>query len=105
MPKFGHLGSIEKFEISAFRIAYDAKFCEDEKVNTFSPKMPKFGHLDSKFEKQKLAENFRFPQFGNFGSFRIALQFLRVVLAGFSSLWLVLSRFCWFQLLLARSRF
>ena len=48
MPKFGHLGSIEKFEISAFRIAYDAKFREDEKVNTFSPKMPKFGHLDSK---------------------------------------------------------
>ena len=68
------------------------------KVDTSWPKIPKFGHLGSNFEKQKLVENSRFLQFRNFSLFRVVSQFFwggrfswfQVVLAVFGSFWLVL---------------
>ena len=69
MPKFGNLGSklskaIDKFEISKFKKGCMRNFVKiRESTNTFWPKMPKFGHLSLKFEKEKLVGNSRFPQF------------------------------------------
>ena len=75
-----------------------AKFCLDKKVDTYWPKISKFGHLDLKFIKQKPAENSRFPQFWNFGSFRVVSQYYWVALAGFGTFRLVSAGFGWFQL-------
>ena len=38
-------------------------FAKIIKMPFFWPKIPKFGHLGSKFEKQKLVENSKFFQF------------------------------------------
>ena len=36
---------------------------KDKKIQTALPKIPKFGHLNSNFEKRKVVENCRFTQF------------------------------------------
>ena len=45
--------------------------------------MLKFWHLESKFEKRKLVQNSRFPQFWNVGLFRNCFWSFRLVSGGF----------------------
>ena len=81
------------------------KFCLDKKVDTYWPKISKFGRLDLKFIKQKPAENSRFPKFWNFGSFRAVSQYYWVAFAGFGTFRLVLAGFGWFQLVPGFSKY
>ena len=65
MPKFEGLGSKfsktnKKFEISRFKTEYMRDFVKIRKLVPFGTKCPNLG---SKFEKRKLEENSRFPQF------------------------------------------
>ena len=98
MPKFGNLGSKysktnDKFEISTYKIGWIQNFIKTRKFILFGPNA-QIGHLGSNFEKQKTAENSRFPQIWNFGSFN----------SFFGSFWLVLGCSGWFQLILAGFR-
>ena len=66
-----------RFEISTCKIRFRQNFVKRlESWNFFGPK---YGHLGSKFEKKKLAENSMFPQFGNFGSLWLVLQLFWLV--------------------------
>ena len=57
MPKFGYLGSKSsktnvRLDVSTFEIGYGQNFVKRLKIDTSRPKIPKYGHLDSKFEKR-----------------------------------------------------
>ena len=99
MLKLGYLGkNFSKtnviFEISILEIEYRQKFVEIFGSWYSWPKIPKFGHLGSKFEKRKLVKNSRFFNseiLARFTSFRSFWGSFRLLLGSFDSFWPVLS--------------